>query len=87
MKPTKTIKLMILLLTAMLLLLHLPGCEEYDDDPVFPASDFIATGDYQGAYWPTEAWRTCEPKEVGMDPKKLKELNAEIRLLLEMHID
>jgi CubicO group peptidase (beta-lactamase class C family) len=38
-------------------------------------------------YWPTEAWRSCEPEEVGMDPRKLKELNEEIRLLLEMQID
>jgi CubicO group peptidase (beta-lactamase class C family) len=75
------------LLLAAMLLLCAPGCEKYDDDPVFPASDFIATGDYQGAYWPTGAWRSCAPKEVGMDPKKLKELNAEIRLLLEMQID
>lgn len=76
-----------LLLPAILLLSLSSGCEKYDDDPIFPASDFIAAGDYQGAYWPTEAWRTCEPDEVGMDPKKLKELNEEIRLLLEMHIE
>ena len=82
----KTLKYMTLLLAAILLFCA-PGCEKYDDDPIFPASDFIATGDYQGDYWPTEAWRTCEPKAVGMDPKKLKELNAEIRLLLEMQID
>ena len=59
---------MSLLLVAMLLLSHLSGCEKYDDDPVFPASAFIATGEYQGTYWPTNAWRTCEPKAVGMDP-------------------
>ena len=75
------------LITILFLLLACIGCENYDDDPRFPASDFIATGDYQGAYWPTEAWRSCSPKEVGMDPKKLKELNEEIRLLLEMQVD
>lgn len=63
------------------------GCEKYDDDPVFPASDFISEGEYRGSYWPTTEWRTCDPGEVGMDPKKLKELNEEIRLLLEMHIE
>lgn len=83
----KRMTYMTLLLAAMLLLSHLPGCEKYDDDPIFPASDFISSGDYLGAYWPTEAWRSCAPKEVGMDPKKLKELNEEIRLLLEMQID
>jgi len=82
----KTMKHMILLMAAILLSCA-PACEKYNDDPIFPASDFISTGDYQGAYWPTEAWRTCDPNEVGMDPKKLKELNAEVRLLLEMHID
>jgi len=75
------------LLIVLMLLTCQPGCENYDDDPTFPASDFIATGDYQGAYWPTDAWRTCEPEEVGMDPKKLKELNEEIRLLLELQIN
>ncbi|MCK5067732.1 MAG: serine hydrolase [Bacteroidales bacterium] len=83
----KTLKHIILLMVAMLLLSHSSGCEKYDDHPIFPASDFISTGDYQGAYWPTEAWKKCDPEEVGMDPKKLKELNEEIRLLLEMHIE
>ena len=63
------------------------ACENYNDDPVFPASDFISNGTYQGEYWPTEAWKECSPEEVGMDPKKLKELNEEVRLLLDMHID
>jgi CubicO group peptidase (beta-lactamase class C family) len=71
----------------LLLLVISFGCEKYDDDPVFPASDFIAEGKYQGSYWPTEEWRSCAPDEVGMDPKKLKELNEEIRLLLEVHIE
>lgn len=69
------------------LLLLFTGCETYDDDPVFPASDFISEGNYQGEYWPTQSWRTCAPDQVGMDPLKLKELNEEIRLLLEMKID
>lgn len=71
----------------IILMSYLQACEKYDDDPIFPASDFICNGAYQGAYWPTENWRTCAPEEVGMEPKKLKELNEEIRLLLEMHIE
>jgi CubicO group peptidase (beta-lactamase class C family) len=71
----------------LLLLVFSFGCEKYDDDPEFPASAFIAEGKYQGEYWPTEEWRTCTPDDVGMDPKKLKELNEEIRLLLEMNIE
>lgn len=74
-------------LTVLLLAIYITGCENYDDDPVFPASDFIASGEYQGEYWPTDGWRSCEPKEVGMDPKRLKELNEEIRLLLEIQIN
>ena len=69
------------------ILIPFTGCEKYDDDPVFPASAFIAEGVYQGAYWPSSGWRSCAPDEVGMDPKKLKELNEEVRLLLEMNID
>ena len=78
---------MIFVITVLWLFLLSQGCEKYDDDPIFPASDFIASGSYQGEYWPTDSWRECNPEDVGMDPKKLKELNAEIRLLLEMHIE
>ena len=80
-------KQMSILLAALWLLSLSPGCEKYDDDLIFPTSDFISDGTYQGEYWPTEAWRECDPEELGMDPKKLKELNAEIRLLLEMNIE
>ena len=72
---------------ALILLSLAFGCEKYDDDPIYPASDFISEGNYQGAYWPTELWRECAPEQVGMDPLKLKELNEEVRVLLEMHID
>lgn len=75
-----------LLITFILLSLTF-GCENYDDDPILPASDFISEGSFQGSYWPTEMWRECAPEQVGMDPVKLKELNEEVRLLLEMHID
>lgn len=74
-------------LVFFLILVLYSACETYDDDPVFPASDFIAEGKYLGDYWPTMEWRSCAPDEVGMDPKKLKELNEEIRLLLEMNIE
>ena len=71
----------------LVLLLLSSACEKYNDDPVFPASDFIADGEYRGEYWPTAEWRSCAPDEVGMDPKRFKELNEEIRLLLEMNIE
>jgi CubicO group peptidase (beta-lactamase class C family) len=32
---------------------------------------FIATGSYQGEYWPTDDWRTCRPEDVGMDSRAL----------------
>lgn len=78
---------MTVLLAGILLLLYMPACEKYDDDPIFPASALISDGTYQGDYWPTDAWKECDPKEVGMDPKMLKELNEEIRLLLEMNVE
>jgi CubicO group peptidase (beta-lactamase class C family) len=80
MKPTKyCIGFLLLLFCGF-------GCENYDDDPIFPAADFISEGEYQGSYWPTDAWRICSPKEVGMDPLKLKELNEEVRNLLEIQV-
>jgi len=65
----------------------LRSCESYEEDPDFPSADFISTGKFQGAYWPTESWKTCAPDQLGIDPKKLRELNEEILLLLEMHVD
>lgn len=75
------------LILVYILLILFTACEKYDDDPVFPASNFISEGNYQGNYWPTEQWKECAPDQVGMDPLKLKELNEEIRLLLEMQIN
>lgn len=77
----------LLILSFLFLPFLFHGCENYDDDPIFPASDFIAEGGYQGEYWPTETWRSCAPEEVGMDPVKLKELNEEIRVLMEIEVD
>lgn len=75
-----------LLLTA-LFLVHLSACEKGEPDTRFPADEFIAEGTWTGAYWPTSGWRYCKPEEVGMDSEKLKELNDEILLLLELHVD
>lgn len=83
----KYLKHMTFLLAAIILLSYFPACKKYDDNPIFPASDFISDGPYQGSYWPTDAWRECNPEELDMDPRKLKELNQEIRLLLEMNIE
>ena len=64
------------------------SCEKEEDfNPKFPAKKFVATGTYQGEYWPTNEWRSCSPEEVGMDPKKLKEMNEDIVILLKLHID
>lgn len=32
---------------------------------------FLATGTYNGAYFPTSAWRTCAPEQVGMNSDAL----------------
>lgn len=72
----------------LLLLLFAPlSCEKNNDHPQWPASDFIAEGRHRGAYWPTDGWRSCHPREVGMDPGLLREMNEEVRLLLELGVD
>jgi len=71
----------------LILLLVCSGCEKEDAAGPFPAEDFLAEGSYLGPYWPTAGWKYCRPEEVGMDSEKLKELNDEILLLLELHID
>ncbi len=75
------------IIIAFFIIFFLLSCDKYEEDPNFPSTDFIADGTYQGEYWPTQAWRTCAPDEVGMDPEKFRELNEEIVLLKEMHID
>ena len=72
---------------AVLLLVQFSACEKGEPDTPFPAADFIAEGAWNGPYWPTSGWRYCTPEEVGMDSEKLRELNEEIRLLLELHIN
>ena len=80
-------KRILMIFLPLTLALLLPACENYDDHPLYPASGFIAEGDYRGDYWPVDAWRSCHPSQVGMDPKMLKDLNEEIRLLLELQVD
>ena len=36
------------------------------------SGDFIATGEYGGAYWPTHGWRSCAPEAVDMSSEKLR---------------
>lgn len=72
---------------SVLLLVFLPACEKDEADMPFPSEEFISEGSWNGAYWPTSGWRYCAPEEVGMDSEKLKELNDEIRILLELHVD
>lgn len=76
-----------LISTLFFVLLFPQSCEKVNEDPSFPSEDFIADGPYQGAYWPTVEWRKCAPDEVGMDPQKFRELNEEILLLKELHVD
>jgi CubicO group peptidase (beta-lactamase class C family) len=79
-------KKLILLLT-ILFLFFLFSCEKEETNLPISTSGFISTGTWIGDYWPTEEWRTCTPEEVGMDSEKLDELNDDIQLLLELHID
>lgn len=72
---------------AGLLLMILFSCEKKELEAPFQNDDFIAEGPWNGPYWPTAGWRFCRPEAVGMDAEKLKELNDEILLLLELHVD
>ncbi len=63
------------------------SCEKENEDPQYPSGDLIASGSFDGVYWPTEGWRTCAPEEVGMNSSILKEMNEEILLLKELHVD
>jgi CubicO group peptidase (beta-lactamase class C family) len=49
------------------------GCGGTEPATTSPATldHFIATGTYQGDYWPTDDWRSCRPEEVGMDSRSL----------------
>ena len=49
------------------------ACGSGAPDASTPASfdHFVATGSYQGEYWPTADWRTCRPEDVGMDSASL----------------
>jgi CubicO group peptidase (beta-lactamase class C family) len=72
---------------AGLLFVFISSCEEGEPESPFQADDFIAEGPWNGPYWPTTGWRFCSPEAVGMDGEMLKELNDEILLLLELHVD
>lgn len=77
----------IVLYLTLLFIVFFSGCEKSEADSPFPSGDFISEGSWSGAYWPTSGWRYCKPEEVGMDSERLKELNDEILLLLELHVD
>jgi CubicO group peptidase (beta-lactamase class C family) len=49
------------------------GCGGNEPVTSTPATfdHFIASGSYQGEYWPTAEWRTCRPEDVGMDSRSL----------------
>lgn len=80
-------KYITLILAYILTLVTTHSCEKAEIDPKYPPGDFIATGSYAGAYWPTAGWRTCAPGEVGMKDSYLEDLNEEVLILLKLHVD
>jgi len=76
----------ILILSYFLSLLIISSCENEGEEQ-YPSSDFIASGSFAGDYWPTQDWRTCSPEEVGMNSEYLDELNEEVLILKEIHVD
>jgi CubicO group peptidase (beta-lactamase class C family) len=61
------------LLAALLLAAAAPGCGTGAPVESTPLSfdRFIASGSYQGEYWPTADWRACRPEDVGVDSRAL----------------
>lgn len=81
---TKTYIILIISITAFLQI----SCEkELKEDHIFPSSEFISEGTYNGEYWPTNGWRSCRPEQVGMDEGLLRKVNDEILLLQRLHVD
>ena len=68
--------------------LLLASCEQDRDfSPTFPSRAILGSGAYEGPYWPTEAWKSCSPEEVGMDSKLLRKMNEDMVLQMRLHID
>ncbi len=57
---------------AVFLLLNLINSSygEYE----YEAYQFLGKGPYEGQYWPTTKWKSCQPEEVGMQSSKLMEV-------------
>ncbi len=47
------------------------SCEK--DDSVTP--EYLLDGTYEGNYFPTQAWRTCNPESVGINSKELEKVH------------
>jgi len=80
-------KYKLLIILGILSILFSNCRKEEDYNPQFPASEFIKDGPYNGSYWPTDEWQSCQPEEVGMNSDKLADLNEEIAILLDLHVD
>ena len=64
------------------------SCNNVDNESeLFPAKDFIKTGTYLGDYFPTSQWRECNPEQVGVNSKTMKDLNNEIVRLVESGVE
>ena len=50
----------------------------------FQYDDFVKSGDYLGDYFPTEGWRECDARKVGMDIELLTMMNDSITDMVEM---
>jgi CubicO group peptidase (beta-lactamase class C family) len=70
------------------LFLTATACEkERDFSPQFPSRAILGSGPYLGPYWPTAAWKTCTPEQVGMDSEMLRKMNEDMVLQMRLHID
>ena len=60
-----------LIFLTILLLIASYGISTAAENASEDAKKYICQGKYEGAYWPTQEWRTARPEEVGMNSEKL----------------
>ena len=73
------------LMTIFLLLAILPACDDSQQN-ADEITDFIASGEYRGEYWPTRGWRHCRPDELGMNADSLRKV-YQYSIQPELHTD
>jgi CubicO group peptidase (beta-lactamase class C family) len=77
-REIKMIRIGMSLIFSGLISLFIAGCSPttqvtQSPNPTPDKASYTAKGNYEGNYWPSDNWRTCDPEAVGMDSQKLIE--------------